>query len=397
LQSYPLDQYFYTNLEHVCDRLDEIQSIGNEETPAKVILVPKDSRGPRLISCEPLYLQWIQQGISRALVQHVEHHPLTKGHVNFTDQSVNQMLALFGSIDGSLSTLDLNEASDRVSLGLIRLIFPEWLVAILENTRSQSTMLPNKRVLPLSKFAPMGSALCFPILALTVWAILVAAAPNASTRKSIYVYGDDVIVPTAFAADAIEQLEFFGLKVNKDKSCTEGLFRESCGCDAFRGEEVTPVRLRTVWSSTLSPDVYTSWISYANSAYDKQFYQMYDEVIRMLGTLKVPFIPNREMGLACPSVAGDPVVHRPIKTRSNLYLQRKEYRVLVVESRAIRQPIDGWKMLLRFFTEGRRPSIRQASANETTQMQCVGLSDEASFTVSSYTKRKASKLAWRWR
>lgn len=413
-QTYPIDQYFYTNQSHVCDSLQEILSLGDEEIPAKVILVPKDSRGPRLISCEPLYLQWIQQGWLRALVQHVEKHPLTRGFVNFTDQSINRRAALMGSLTGDVATLDLKEASDRISLGLLRLLFPEWLVAKLEACRSQSTLLPNGHVLPLAKFAPMGSAVCFPILALSVWAILAAAAPNANTRKGIFVYGDDVITPTAYAVDAIEQLEFFGLKVNKDKSCIKGLFRESCGCDAYLGEDVTPVRLRTVWSSSLQPDVYSSWISYANSFYDKQFYQLYDEVVRMIRTYKVPFIPNRGMGLSCPSLAGEPVSHRLPKTRSNSALQKKEYKVLVVESRKISKVIDGWKMLLRYFTEGHNSDCRdflmQLNAdrlnpdfigpclpNVTTQKQCGVDSEESPFTVSSYTQRKTSKLVFRWR
>lgn len=396
LQSYPLDQYFYTNLDHVCDSLQEIQSLGGKESPAKVILVPKDSRGPRLISCEPLYLQWIQQGVSRALVQHVERHPLTKGHVNFTDQGVNRMMAFIGSLNGSHSTLDLNEASDRVSLGLIRLIFPEWFVTILENTRSQSTLLPSGDVLPLAKFAPMGSALCFPILALSVWAILAAAAPNANIRKDIYVYGDDVIVPRDFSQDAIEQLEFFGLKVNKDKSCTKGFFRESCGMDAILGVDVTPVRIRTVWSSNLSPDVYTSWISYANSLWDRQYYHAYDQVVRMLSRFRVN-IPSKDMDLPCPSLHGEPVLHRPFQTRSNRCLQRKEFKVLCVESRPIIRSIGGWQMLLRYFTEGSR-AVRQSECrtNVTIQEKC-GVDESQPFTVRSYTKRKTSKLVFRWR
>jgi hypothetical protein len=393
--SYAIDEYFYVSPTHVVDALQEIQSLGSKETPAKVILVQKDSRGPRLISCEPSYLQWIQQGISRSLVKHVESHPLTGKLVNFTDQTPNRIGALWGSTAGRYATLDLNEASDRVSLGLVHLLFPEWFTTVLMDTRSQSTELPNGKVIQLNKFAPMGSALCFPILALTTWAILTAAAPDAYTRERILVYGDDVIVPTAFAENAIEQLEFFGLKVNRDKSCTNGFFRESCGMDAYKGIDVTPVRLRTVWSSEPSPDVFASWISYANSFYDRRYYHLYDQVVRMLSDT-YPVIPNADMNLSCPSLVGSSVNRRPLRRRWNKALQKAEFRVLDVVACPLKKDINGWSMLLRFFTEGQRPPNVDLGA-VVNHADAVQELVRAPFTVSSYTKRHSSLLKWCWR
>jgi hypothetical protein len=186
-QKYPLDAYFYASLSHFCDRLDGVSAIKQESLSARVLLVPKDSRGPRLISCEPVDNQWIQQGLGRAIVDLVEHNALTRFNVFFTDQAPNQRGALLGSSNGRYATLDLNEASDRVSLDLVHLLFPPHICEYLECCRSSSTVLPNKEVLTLHKFAPMGSSLCFPILALTVWAILNAAAPDKDTRDSILV------------------------------------------------------------------------------------------------------------------------------------------------------------------------------------------------------------------
>lgn len=122
---YPLDAFFFASLDHVCDRPEQLIAIESGEAPARVVLVPKDSRGPRLISCEPLSNQWIQQGLMRAIVRLVESHPLTKDAVHFTDQRPNQFGALLGSSTGKFATLDLNEASDRVSVGLVKLLFPD--------------------------------------------------------------------------------------------------------------------------------------------------------------------------------------------------------------------------------------------------------------------------------
>jgi len=349
---YPRDAFYCASMGHVCDEYKNFSSSWTEEDlPARVILVPKDSRGPRLISAEPADYQWIQQGLGRAIVGLVERHPLTKWNVFFTDQTPNQRGALLGSSSGRYATLDLNEASDRVSVGLVRLLFPSNVFECLMACRSSATELPDGRVIRLNKFAPMGSSLCFPVMALTVWAILTAAAPNADARKSILVYGDDVIVPTAQAADAIEQLESAGLKVNHDKSCTSGLFRESCGTDSFNGVNVTPVRFRTVWSPSRSPEVYSSFIAYANELYDRQYFTTYDyiveELLRVYGA-----IPGEDMHLACPSLRDVPADQRPRRRRSNLRLQKQEFYVWDVQSPHTRRLLPGWLMLLRFFTEG---------------------------------------------
>lgn len=397
---YPLDAYFYASAGAVCDRYDSFKAITEVDLPARVLLVPKDSRGPRLISCEPVDFQWIQQGLGRAIVQRVESHPITKSNVFFTDQGPNQRGALLGSKYGRYATLDLNEASDRVTLSLVRLLFPSHLQKYLEACRSTSTELPNKKVLPLIKFAPMGSCLCFPILALSVWALLYAGAPDADTREGILVYGDDVVVPTAYAENAMKLLESFGLKVNQDKSCTKGLFRESCGTDAFQGVNVTPVRLRTVWASSRSPEVYTSWIAYANSFYDRRYYRTYDKIVGML--LKVyPSIPNEDQNPSGPYLREVPDTATKVKRRFHKGLQKVQYRVLVSHSPSIRHTMGGWDMLLRYFTEGSSPSSpsspplgRDSKAVRDFEQDIL---TRRPFSVRTYTSRGTSILVHRWR
>ena len=392
---YPYDAYYCASLGHVCDQFDSFSAVDDRDLPARVILVPKDSRGPRLISCEPVDYQWIQQGLGGAIVDLVERHPLTRDNVRFTDQEPNRFAALMGSLNGSYATLDLNEASDRVSLRLVRLLFPEPLLGYLEACRTSATELPCGKILPLRKFAPMGSCLCFPILALTVWALLSAATDDADTLASIYVYGDDVIVPTAFAANAIEQLESFGLKVNRDKSCTSGLFRESCGMDAFQGVNVTPVRLRTVWSSTPSPDTYTSWIAYANSYWDKGYYRTYDFIVERLHSVFGP-IPSDDMFLTCPSLREVSEDQRPRRWRTNKRLQKREWYVLDVQSPVYIKKMDGWSMLLRYFAEGTTDSV-MPSPTEKHQKVWMPLEAPSPFSVSLYTNRRSSMLVRRWR
>jgi hypothetical protein len=391
---YPLDSYFYASLGHVCDHFDSFHTIDDKTLPARVILVPKDSRGPRLISCEPVDFQWIQQGLGGAIVDLVERHPLTRDNVRFTDQEPNRFAALYGSESGLYSTLDLNEASDRVSLALVRLLFPSDVYTYLEACRTTSTQLPDGRVIPLRKFAPMGSCLCFPVLALVTWAILTAGTTDADIRKGIYVYGDDVIVPRDYTLNAIELLESFGLKVNRDKSCTNGPFRESCGMDAFQGVNVTPVRLRTVWSSTPSPDVYASWIAYANSFWNKQYYSTYNLIVSELHRVYGE-IPDKGMNLSCPSLEYVPDDLKPKRKRWNTNLQKFEYRVRDLKSRAYRKVLDGWSMLLRYFTESTQSVCTHASWSRGLREEPIQVS--RAFSVSLYTERRASILSRCWR
>jgi hypothetical protein len=396
---YPFDAYFTASLGHVCDNYDEYKFIGDVSHPARVILVPKDSRGPRLISCEPVDFQWVQQGLGQAIVDLVERHPsnekLIRGNVRFTDQSPNQIAALYGSESGKYATLDLNEASDRISTALVRLLFPDHVYTYLEACRTSSTVLPSGEEITLRKYAPMGSCLCFPVLALTIWSILTAAAPDADTRESIYVYGDDVIVPTTFVENAIKQLESFGLKLNRDKSCTSGLFRESCGMDAFQGVNVTPVRLRTVWSWSPRPDVYTSWIAYANSYWDKRYYRTYEFIVSRLHHV-YGGIPSDDMYLTCPSLRDVPNKLRPERVRTNKRLQKREYRVWDVKSPVHTELVDGWSMLLRYFAEATDATpFRSTTVKEPEWGD--RMYDHPAFSVGQYTSRRVSMLTRRWR
>lgn len=391
---YPFDAYFCASQGHVCDTYNSFDAVSSTDHSARVLLVPKDSRGPRLISCEPVDFQWIQQGLRAAIYRRVETHPLTRFNVFFTNQEPNRFGALLGSRTGGYVTLDLKEASDRVHLDLVRLLFPSKVFPYLEASRSASTVLPSGETLPLRKFAPMGSALCFPIMALTIWAILTAHAPNADTRESILVYGDDVIVPTAYAESAMSILEAFWLKINRAKSCTQGSFRESCGMDAFRGIDVTPVRFRTVWDESPRPDVYESYIAYANSLYDRQFYTTYNLIVEALCRIYGP-IPGEDMNLSCPSLRVSPARLSDFKARTNKNLQKRQFKVLVSKSLTVNQTIDGWLMLLRYFSEVQSPPLDCSVMSLDGSWLPSG--SYVPFSVSAYTKRDTSILVSRWR
>lgn len=232
----------------------------DQEFPAKVILVPKTLKTPRVIACEPVAMQLIQQGLKDYLVRSIESSALASGHVNFRDQSINQRLAISSSIDGQLATVDLSDASDRVPLSLVKAMLgwdEDFLSSILA-CRSEFAVLPGGRIIgPLLKFASMGSALCFPVESMYFYTLCVVARLRKHRlpvtwldvfrmSRSVYVYGDDIIYPVDDMDVLLDVLQEYNCKPNTAKSFWTGRFRESCGVDSFNGEVVQPIYIREV-------------------------------------------------------------------------------------------------------------------------------------------------------
>lgn len=244
VQYYPYDQYFNGLHE---SGLDDLKSDYHpvDHIHCKMVAVPKDSRGPRLISVHPKESIWIQQGQRHVLEQAIEHHPLTSGRINFRDQKVNGAIALSSSEKRDYVTIDLKEASDRIGRGLVDYLFG-YSSKILSCTRASHVVLLDKRLVELNMWAPMGNCLTFPVESLTFWAMVRAGilCRHGVSCDDIYVFGDDIIVPTPYYEGAIYGLLSAGLIPNYTKTFRKGFFRESCGVDAYCGKDVTPFRLR---------------------------------------------------------------------------------------------------------------------------------------------------------
>jgi hypothetical protein len=237
------------------------------EPAAKVVLVEKDSRGPRLISAEPREFMYAQQGYRAQLHRACQQNEAISTQLDCEDQSRNQDAARAASIERMQASIDLSEASDRVSWNMVCYLFPEDWVAAFAATRSLHTVLPDGRRVVFNKFAPMGSALCFPVEAICFWALTHAAVNdggfflnrtmNDTTLPDdpvIRVFGDDIICETEMVSDVIHNLEYVGLKVNTDKSYTVGPFRESCGGDYLDGVDVGIVRANNLLGDCLGSD-----------------------------------------------------------------------------------------------------------------------------------------------
>ncbi len=225
------------------------------EQPVKVTHVPKSLEKPRIIAEEPSYMMFMQQALWREFKTGVQDDDLLRPFIDFTDQEPNRRMARKGSITGELATLDLSDASDRVSNVLVKELLRNHphLREGVDACRSRTARVPGHGVIPLTKFASMGSALCFPFEAMVFLTIVFLGIEKALNTKltrrdiqsfhgKVRVYGDDIIVPTDYTRFVCDLLEAYGLRVNYDKSFWTGKFRESCGGDFYAGVDTTPVR-----------------------------------------------------------------------------------------------------------------------------------------------------------
>lgn len=206
---------------------------------ARLVHIPKDSRGPRSIALQPTVMMKYQLPLMSLIYEYIENASPARGFINFTDQQINVDLAYLASNTGEYATIDLKDASDLVSNNLIELLTEgnEWNDHLFA-TRCTHCTLDNGEEILLNKFASMGSALCFPIEAALFWSVA------RTVCKTVYVYGDDIIVPNQFYGDVCSKLEDYGLIVNRAKSLHTGFFRESCGGEFYQGHDISVVKLR---------------------------------------------------------------------------------------------------------------------------------------------------------
>lgn len=242
------------------DELDYLEP--GSERPVKVISVPKTAKTPRIIAVEPTCMQYMQQGLMEKFVKYVEdddseRNPYLQHFLGFSDQVPNQDMAREGSLTGELATLDLSEASDRVSARLVQSML--WRYCHLQEAvfavRSTRADVPGHGIIPLAKYASMGSALTFPleecVFLIAIFFGIEMELKRQLTHKDIKsyvgqvrVYGDDIIVPTHSVPHVVRSLELFGFKVNRNKSFWTGKFRESCGKEFYDGHDVSIFRVR---------------------------------------------------------------------------------------------------------------------------------------------------------
>lgn len=210
-------------------------------TGNRITYVPKDARTLRTIAIEPALNVCLQLGVHSYMADRLKSF----GN-GIDDQTRNQMLARQGSLTplgASLCTIDLSQASDSVSIELVRWLLPSDWFGLLDDLRCESGVVEGSPIV-YEKFSSMGNGFTFALETLIFWAL--TQAVNSLTGGEVSsCYGDDIICEDKSALLLVEVLNWCGFQINLDKSYFVGPFRESCGADWHYGWRVTPHYVRT--------------------------------------------------------------------------------------------------------------------------------------------------------
>jgi hypothetical protein len=299
----------------------------------------KNLKTARSICMEPNTLMYFQQAILAHAKEYIRNGPLSR-FITIEYQSNNRRSAFLGSINGFVDTIDLSSASDSLSLQLVKEVFPpSWLIPMLA-TRSESVIVPTDLLfeylmegphdgddylevrpnastgefeMKVKKFAPMGSALCFPTQCLLFACVCIYAAsidiyedsntdaeflswltPDRILRaclsfrndmnrvatgqyQPLNVYGDDICLDRKLTDKVTAILTSLGFVVNKEKSFVgDQAFRESCGGFFLSGSDITPLYF-TIEKvrGKLTPSHVVSHVQLINKCWDRGYRNLY--------------------------------------------------------------------------------------------------------------------------
>jgi len=324
---------------------------------SRLVTVPKTSSSRRTITIEPAVLQFAQQALNEHLRDSISRCPILSLCIDLNSQVPNQIWALEGSISRCYSTIDLSSASDLLSLSIVNHCFrkfPNFRNALHRSRSSYVTGNTSK----LKKFAGMGNATTFPIQSVVFAVIAIAADLEARRVKLSYkevlrsarrvrVFGDDIIVHSDSYHLAVSRLSDCGLRVNNLKTFHEGFFRESCGVDCYKGVHVTPLYLKHLPGSSMTPQSIENFIAVSNHSWLKGLYTFSTAPLRIVekGVSKtLPYV-RKDSGLLGWNTRRDDYS----VSYWDSDLQRFQVKTLSRNPKYRKDEIDGYSALLKFY------------------------------------------------
>lgn len=345
----------------------------NHELASRMICVPKTSKAPRIIAAEPAEHQWCQQALWTFLRGQIKR-TFIGSFIDFSRQDLSAQLVVQASRDRDLATVDLSDASDRLSCWTMERIFRKnhFLLNALHAARTRTLRHIDGSFLKLRKFASQGTATTFPGQSLVFLCLALGACiKKERIRKrdilkmvgKVRVYGDDIILPVDGYEDLKVAMHSLQLKINLNKSFVLGKFRESCGSDAYDGYDCTPVK-----PTTFSPDGPRSRLTLveaSNNLFKKGYWNASSRCLDLLPSTyrkRLRITGPRDCGfLGVTSFLGSSERH--LQKRWNKDLQCFDVRTVVIRSRVRQTPREQHHQFLDFLSQG-KPLFgnRQASS-----------------------------------
>lgn len=246
------------------------------------------------------------------------------GYCLYTAQDRHRHMAKIASLTGRWATVDLRNASDLFSKGLVRAVCPtDWyeLLSCLRATHSEV----DGEWHYLEKFSSMGNGFTFELMTIILTAICLVLGKDVyslrgvatsigqteiaySTDGDISVFGDDIICPPEIAQLLLKCLPALGLEVNEKKTFLSGGFRESCGGDYFHGVDVRAYNLeRDPFENPASIIGFANAIRRLGRQHRSGIAGFCDYRRAWLGILDA--LPSDIRRLRGPEILGDLVIH----------------------------------------------------------------------------------------
>lgn len=344
--------------------------------------VPKSIDSSRTIGVGPNLATFVSQAYDHNLRERLRNWGL-----DLRDQRPNQHLAYMGSLNGVDCTLDLSEASNRVSLGLVFSTFPSAWFRVLYPLRAAFCKLPDGRLVRQEKFASMGNSLTFSVMTLILGALIRYTLKERNIKGARWrVYGDDVIVPFDIYNTVVSRLSKIGLLVNPSKSYSQFSFRESCGRDYFAGVNVRPLYIKKPIVFVTDLYKYLNLVRVVEERCPIKF-----TVFGALREFLIRWIPSNLRVWGEPSRYLDRYIWGPVGMGRP--------RFLVVTDTTFEPPADLQAYLMRLYSGGKVESFVRLDGNERAGYK-TGLYPDARVLVNKgdavfrSLRRKPGREAW---
>lgn len=356
----------------------------NHEPPARLLLVPKTAKAPRIIAAEPTSHMWCQQLVWKWLENGLRDL-FGESFAAFRRQDLSAAMVQLASRDRELCTVDLSSASDRLSCWTVERVYRnnQSLLQTLHAARTRwlrvDVKFAPKNDLLLRKFASQGTATTFPVQTLVYLVCALACAMPTGPitlarikklRNQVRVYGDDIILPSHGYERLLSVLEDLQLKVNGAKSFVHGHFRESCGTDCYAGYDVTPAKPTKIVAN--GPKSYQAIIDVSNNLHKKGYWHASKAMVDLLppriasGTRIRSIYDKGIHGLV--SYSGSSELH--LEQRWNSELCRLEVKCWAIKPVALTSTVGERHSVLDFISK-RSPRGFQAPPRVVSELRNV--------------------------
>lgn len=205
----------------------------------KLTLVPKTFKALRVIMPNTTIGSYMSFGLGEMIRKRLKR----AGYDISTLQERHKYLARSASSNELLVTADLSSASDSITDALVKRLFPRDWYNILASSRIANVELPDGRIIESKTFCTMGIGYTFPLQTLVFLSLLKAIQAilyDRFDRRTISVYGDDLIYSSRMHSWVVYYFQRLGFVINLDKTFHDVKFRESCGGDYYHGVDVRP-------------------------------------------------------------------------------------------------------------------------------------------------------------